>query len=313
MLERLEAADRATELDAVLAVVHRHLHAALGGTDLLGGQRDDRDGADLLERRGRVVGGEPHGRGGVEFHQRHRAGEVHRRQLTARDAAGRRVDLEQTDDAVRAFHGRGHDEHVGVRAVEHVVRGARHGVAVGVAAGGRARDVVTAPVALGAHPAECRDGRALRDARQQALARLVVAGRQDRLGGEDRGAEHRRRRQRGAEFLEHQVLLDEGRAEPAELLGDRERRDTDLLAQHVPQAAVERLARLERLAQRGRVGALGQQLGNRLAEFDLLLREHSDPAHSALAIRARWAEAVPHADCRARVLVSHSDRSHSRV
>ena len=172
MLDGLERTNRATELDAVLGVLHGGLQALLGATDLLGGQCN---GGQVEHTRHDVPAlalvADETGRHAVEVELGLLAGLVHGRQCGPGEAVGVAVHGEQRD----ATGGPGgHDDEVGDVTVEHEALGAAQGVAV-TASGGLHGDAGLVPLAAGLGERQGGDGLAGSDSREQVLLGGLVA------------------------------------------------------------------------------------------------------------------------------------------
>ncbi len=186
--------------------------------------------------------------------------------------------------------------------------GAGQDVTVGVDTGG-----VPAGLRRPAHGHDLAGG----DSGQQSLSGVGVTGQQQRLRGENRGAEHRRGCQRAAEFLEHHVGFGERRADTVELFRDRQRGDADLLDERVHRSASYPSGEAIAVRTAAESECLASSIAHRLAQCSLVFGVERHDATSAFSsastTRARCAAGVPQAVTRARILVSHNDRSYSWV
>ena len=270
VLDRLEGADGATELDAVLGVLDGHVEHELRATDLLGGEADRGEVEDGLEDLpAATVGSDERGRGRGELEAGLLAGLVHGRERGALEAGGITVDREEADTGGRP---RRHDDQVGGVPVEDVGLGAGQGVSI--ARGGRLHgDAALVPAARRLGEGEGGDGGPSCDAREVRRLGGVVTGLDERVGREHHGGEERGAQQGAAHLLEDDAEFDVAEAGTAVLLGDVQTLESHLLGHLAPYVAVEAGLGLHLLAHR-LLGALGFHEGaDGAAQFVLFLGE----------------------------------------
>ena len=253
VLDRLERADRAAELDAHLGVLDRHLEHLLRTADHLVGRHRGGlveglrqcgpAGPRLAERRGRHVG---------ELELGLLAGLVHGRERGAGETGGAGVDREERDAVLagRALEAGGHDDEVGGVAVDHEHLGAVERVAVARALGHHL-DAVGVPLAVGLGEREGGDGLAAGDAGEQLGLLVVGTGVDDGVGREHDGGEVGRAEQHPTHLLHHDAELHEREALAAELLGDVKALEAELVGHLAPHRGVVALGGLHEPAHLG--------------------------------------------------------------
>ena len=167
---------------------------------------------------------------------------------------------------------RGHDDEVGHVAVEdeHLVAVEHPAVAL---LRGLALDAAEVPLAVVLGDGEGGDRLARGDAGQVALLGLVVARRQQRVGGQRDGGEERRAEQRGTHLLEDDEQLHVGEARPPELLGDGQRLQAELVGHLAPHGGVVALGGVHEAADLGLGRLLRQEAADRSAQLLLLVTE----------------------------------------
>ena len=150
--------------------------------------------------------------------------------------------------------------------------------------GGGQLDPAEVPLAVVLGDGQGGDGLARGDAGQVALLGLVVArGRAARWRQRHRG-EERRAQQRGAHLLEHDDQLDVGEARAAELLGDGERLQAELVGHLAPHGRVVALGGVHEPAHLGLGRLLGQEPADRGAQLFLLVTEGEVHARAPLPL-----------------------------
>ena len=163
-----------------------------------------------------------------------------------------------------------HEQEVGHVAVEHEHLRAGDGVAV-AALGGGGLDAALVPLAVGLGEGEGGDRLAGGDAGEVLLLGGVVAGVEQGAGGEHRGAEVRGAQQGPAHLLEHDGELHEGEALAAELLGDDQALQPELVGHLAPHGGVVALVGVHQATDLG-LGRLAlEELAGDAAELFLLL------------------------------------------
>ena len=138
------------------------------------------------------------------------------------------------------------------------------------------------------------DGLAGGDARQVVLLGRVVAAVEQRVGGEHDGREVGRAQQRPAHLLEHDAELDVAVARAAELLGDGEALQAELLAHLRPDGGVVAVLGLHQATDLGLGRLLLEERPDGLAQLFLLLAEgevHARP-QSCLAVAGSSASSL---------------------
>ncbi len=255
MLERLEAADRAVELLALLEVADGLRQAPVGQAELLGGeqsgagpQRAAYGGFGLAQAAGRC---------GVEDDPRHRAGQVQGGlRGDGRVRCGHRVQAAvvggNQEDVGRGGVGDG-----GQLAVQGAVLqagGGEGGVRGGVQGDGERPDPRT-----GGQLAE------------QVTGRLAGPARQQCLRGDDGARQVRHGRDRAAQFLQDDGGLAVRGALAAEFLGDEESGEAHALGERLPQPYVVPGLRLGAGEDARRVAVVGEQIADGGAQRLFLL------------------------------------------
>src|SRR5581483_10454536 len=135
------------------------------------------------------------------------------------------------------------------------------------------RDAALVPTTALLGERERGDRLARRDPGQQLLLGGVVARVQQRVGGEHDRREVRRGQQGAAHLLEHDGELDVAEALAAELLGDDERLQAELVRHLRPRGGVVALGRLHEAADLRLARLVVEELADDAAELFLLLGE----------------------------------------
>ncbi len=139
--------------------------------------------------------------------------------------------------------------------------------------GGGGLDAALVPLAVGLGEGEGGDRLAGGDAGEVLLLGGVVAGVQQGAGGQDDGGEVGGAQQRPAHLLEDHGELDEGEALAAELLGDDQALEAELVGHLAPDGVVVALVGVHEAADLG-LGRLAlEELAGDAAELFLLLGE----------------------------------------
>ena len=149
---------------------------------------------------------------------------------------------------------------------------------------GRALDPAEVPLPVVLGDGEGGDRLARGDAGQVALLGLVVARGEQRVGRQRHGREERRAQQGGAHLLEHDEQLDVGEARAAELLGDGQRLQAELVGHLAPHGGVVALGGVHQAAHLGLGRLLGQEPAHRGAQLLLLVTEGEIHARAPLPL-----------------------------
>ena len=270
MLDGLEAADRAAELDPRLRVLDRCVEHALRPAHLLGRQRH-RGKVEGLGQPGfgAAVGTDERRGGGGELQPRLLAGLVHGREVRARQAG--RVTAHRKEGHALGRPRRHHDQvrHMPVDH-EHLVSVEHPAVAL---LRRRALDATEVPLAVVLGDGQRGDRLTRRQAREHGLLGVVVARGEQRVGGQRDGGEERRAQQCGTHLLEYDRQLDVREAGAPELLGDGQRLESELVGHLAPDGGVVPLGRVHQTPDLGLGRLLGEEPPDRSAKLFLLLTE----------------------------------------
>ena len=272
MLDRLERADRTTELHAVLRVLHRLLEHVLRPAHHLVAQTD----RSLIEGLGQCV---PTRAGRAEQLALHAvelelgllARLIHRGQRRAGESRRVAVDGVEGDavGAARSRRARGNHDQVRDMTVEHEhLRAGQRGAITRRC--GLERDARRVPLAVWLGERQSRDGLTARDAGQQRRLLVLRAGVEDRVGPKYHRREVRRAQERPTLLLEHDAELDPAEALAAIRLGDVQALEPELVRHLRPDRGVVPLGGLHQAPHFG-LGALGlQEFPNGVAQLVLL-------------------------------------------
>ena len=220
-------------------------------------------------RLGAAVGPDQPGRGVGELQPGLLAGLVHGGQRGPGEAVGVALDPEQGQAGRGAAH---HQDQVGRVAVEDEGLVAVERPAVARRGRGQG-DAVGVPPTRVLGEGQGGDGLAGGDPGSRYSCCALVAGGEDGVGGQGHGGEERGAEQGGAHLLEHHDELHIGEAGAAELLGDGERLQAQLLGHLGPDRRVVALGGLHQPADLGLGRLVLEEAPDRLAELVLLLAE----------------------------------------
>ena len=258
VLHRLERADHAVELTALLGVVHRLVQHGLRGAQRIRRQHDASGIDDGAQRFAAVYGaGQRFGGGFVEHHLRHRARAVDGLELGHLRTAG----VGQMQRSV----GGGNDEAISAGAIEHEHRLA---VQLAVAAGHAVR---LAPPDLLAHR-NPEDHLAGGDSRQPMFLLRVAAGGRQRQWRHHRRRHEGHRRHHAAKRFCDQRRLQQPKTDAAVLFVDQHRVRAQL-RQLLPDVVGARCARLCHLAHALQRAAGFQIASDAVLQHQLFLRQ----------------------------------------
>ena len=276
VLDRLERTDRTAELHAVLGVLHRHVEHELRAAHHLVGERDRGLVERLAVRREAVVGAAERLRlDVVELELRLLARHVHRRERRAGETVGVAPTVKNEMPSVPV---------VPARRATTTMRSAVKPSSTNIFSPESVKRPPSPSVASIVMPVTSHFPFGSVNASVAIVSPLAMPGRsscfwssvpdvEDRVRREHDRRVVRRAQQHPAHLLEHDAELDEREALAAELLGDRERLQPELLAHLLPHRRVVALGGLHEPPDLGlrRLGL--EELPHRAPQFFLLLGE----------------------------------------
>ena len=267
VLDRLERADRATELHTDLGVLDRHIEAHLSATDLLGGERHSceiKNGAEHVPTA--TVGSDEGASSTVKHDLGLLTGLVHGRQRRGGDAVTGRVHCEQRHTGIGVGS---HDHEVRSVTVEnvHLRPRDRMTVARGTGLSGDARLV---PLAVLLGEGERGPSFTRRNAGEVGVLGVFVTTVQQGVGSEHAAREVGRAQQGTTHLFEHDHLLNEAEALTAVLFGNGERLQTHLFGHLAPDGFIKALLGLHLLTDRSLSRLVLEEAPDEVAQLVLL-------------------------------------------